>query len=304
MRRQEILDNIEKARREREAVRQLRAKDLEAEKNARLAEIEKMKQAHISGMKNMTEEQRAAAEAQFNAEKARLESEFNEKMVKAQLEAAPSDGATSPARLGNGASIDQPVQNVRLKPQGVAKVGRVEVADRGAQKTPREQPVSSAFSPKKSGTSSQAAPSPVPSGTGNRLSLMQTADEASALDNSILDPDQQSQSIGIRDFNEIDVLGTLDRDEKGNIIVPVDERTGAKASSDKLGRPINHYGFLIDPESGAIVHERTGQMVFPAADLDERGNIPMPYAIEKFNFNPFDLLGTFFFDDVEDPLSF
>ena len=30
----------------------------------------------------------------------------------------------------------------------------------------------------------------------------------------------------------------------------------------------------------------------------------MPQSIEKFNFNPFDLLGTFFFDDVEDPLSF
>ena len=30
----------------------------------------------------------------------------------------------------------------------------------------------------------------------------------------------------------------------------------------------------------------------------------MPYSIERFNFNPFDLLGTFFYDDVEDPLSF
>ena len=30
----------------------------------------------------------------------------------------------------------------------------------------------------------------------------------------------------------------------------------------------------------------------------------MPYALEKYNFNPFDLLGTFFYDDVEDPLSF
>lgn len=39
-------------------------------------------------------------------------------------------------------------------------------------------------------------------------------------------------------------------------------------------------------------------------DLDERGNIPMPHSIERFNFNPFDLLGTFFFDEVEDPLSF
>ena len=48
----------------------------------------------------------------------------------------------------------------------------------------------------------------------------------------------------------------------------------------------------------------TGAVVFAAPDLDERGNIPMPFALEKFNFNPFDLLGTFFYDDVEDPLSF
>lgn len=72
---------------------------------------------------------------------------------------------------------------------------------------------------------------------------------------------------------------------------------------DKKGRAINQYGYLID-EQGNIAHNMTGQMVFPAADLDERGNIPMPYAIEKFNFNPFDFLGTFFYDDVEDPLSF
>ena len=30
----------------------------------------------------------------------------------------------------------------------------------------------------------------------------------------------------------------------------------------------------------------------------------MPYALEKSNFNPFDLLGTFLFEDPEDPLSF
>ena len=30
----------------------------------------------------------------------------------------------------------------------------------------------------------------------------------------------------------------------------------------------------------------------------------MPYSVEKFNFNPFDMLGTFFYDDYDDPLSF
>ena len=53
-----------------------------------------------------------------------------------------------------------------------------------------------------------------------------------------------------------------------------------------------------------MIHNGTGATVFMNRDLDERGNIPMPFAIEKFNFNPFDLLGTFFYDDVEDPLSF
>lgn len=56
--------------------------------------------------------------------------------------------------------------------------------------------------------------------------------------------------------------------------------------------------------TGNVVHNQTLAVVFQAKDLDERGNIPMPFAIEKYNFNPFDLLGTFFYDDVEDPLSF
>lgn len=33
------------------------------------------------------------------------------------------------------------------------------------------------------------------------------------------------------DFNEIDILGTLDRDDKGNVIVPVDEN-GKKRAFD------------------------------------------------------------------------
>lgn len=132
------------------------------------------------------------------------------------------------------------------------------------------------------------------------MSMMQTADEASALDNSFFSDVEFEK----RDFNEIDILGTLDRDDKGNIIVPLDEKTGSKRSYDKEGRPINHYGYLVDLETGNVVHNRTSTVVFQAKDLDERGNIPMPFAIEKYNFNPFDLLGTFFYDDVEDPLSF
>jgi len=73
-------------------------------------------------------------------------------------------------------------------------------------------------SPKRSvkSESSQNA-SPVP-GTWKNMSMMQTADEASALDNSFY----QDVEFERRDFNEIDILGSLDRDEKGNVILETD----------------------------------------------------------------------------------
>ena len=141
-----------------------------------------------------------------------------------------------------------------------------------------------------------------PQGT-QRISALQTAaaDGGSGFDDSFI---QQDTDYERRDFNEIDILGNLGRDDKGNILVPTDEKTGSKRSFDRDGRPINHYGHLIDSETGDVIHNRTGEKVFARKDLDERGNLPMPYSIERFNFNPFDLLGTFFYDDVEDPLSF
>ena len=49
--------------------------------------------------------------------------------------------------------------------------------------------------------------------------MLQTATEASVGDdNSIMDPVDFDRS----EFNEIDIVGTLDRDERGNIIVPTD----------------------------------------------------------------------------------
>lgn len=150
----------------------------------------------------------------------------------------------------------------------------------------------------RSATSGQGSPAP---GT-QRMSMMNTADEASAFDVSYIQGTDQDWER--RDFNEIDILGNLFRDEKGNVVVPNDEKTGSKRSFDRDSRPINHYGHLIDLETGDIIHRVTGTKVFARNDLDERGNIPMPFAIEKYNFNPFDLLGTFFYDDAEDPLSF
>ena len=82
--------------------------------------------------------------------------------------------------------------------------------------------------------------------------------------------------FGKRDFNEIDIVANLDRDEKGNLVIPLDEITSVRSTVDKDGRPINHHGYLIDPETGDIIHNSTGAKVFRRKDLDERGNIPMP----------------------------
>ena len=90
------------------------------------------------------------------------------------------------------------------------------------------------------------------------MSMLQTADEASGLENSFI----ASVEYERRDFNEIDILGTLDRDDKGNVIVPIDEKTGSKRSYDKEGRPINQYGYLIDANSGNVVQNDTGACVF------------------------------------------
>jgi hypothetical protein len=54
-----------------------------------------------------------------------------------------------------------------------------------------------------------------------------------------------------RTFNENDILGEFDRDDKGNIILLQDD-TGQYI--DKLGRRVNERGYLLDPNgSGDIV---------------------------------------------------
>ena len=97
----------------------------------------------------------------------------------------------------------------------------------------------------------------------------------------------------LRTFNEHDVLGDLDRDDKGNLI-PY-ERNGR--FEDKKGDLVNQRGYLIDPQTGSVVDTLNRLPMFPAADLDERGELPAPFCIEKFNFNPHNLIGYFDYID-------
>jgi len=57
----------------------------------------------------------------------------------------------------------------------------------------------------------------------------------------------------LRTFNENDILGEVDRDEKGNLLVLKDARGEI---IDKDGNPINKRGYLVDPKSGAIVENQ------------------------------------------------
>jgi hypothetical protein len=53
-----------------------------------------------------------------------------------------------------------------------------------------------------------------------------------------------------RNFNENDILGDFDRDEKGNVIVLQDD---AGNYVDKRGRAVNERGYLKDVQTGDII---------------------------------------------------
>ena len=136
-------------------------------------------------------------------------------MLKSQREAAPSDSASSPAKFGTQPQME-PVQNIRLKPQGVAPALQADAVSQHDNYAEQAAPGSA-----KKSVSSSASPAP---NSVNRFSMMQTADEASAYDNSIM----VDNDFDRREFNEIDILGALNRDDKGNVIVPIDEASGAR----------------------------------------------------------------------------
>ena len=126
---------------------------------------------------------------------------------------------------------------------------------------------------------------------------MLETEEASAIGSALNFMDDLDER---RTFNEIDIIGDLDRDDRGNLVLT---RFDGKTGQDRRGQAVNQYGYLID-FSGNVINNKTGRVAFAYKDLDEKGNIPMPYSVEKFNFNPFEMLGTFFYDDFDDPLSF
>ena len=89
-------------------------------------------------------------------------------------------------------------------------------------------------------------------------------------------------------FNEHSIMGEFDKDEKGNIILLTNEKGNLVC---KNGRKVNEKGYLRD-RYGHILYANKGRVrAFAENDLDERGEIPLPYSYDRYNFNAFDVLG-------------
>ena len=78
-------------------------------------------------------------------------------------------------------------------------------------------------------------------------------------------------------FDVRDVIGCVDKDDNGNMI-PVKKGPGKLA--DKLGRPINPKGYLVDKNGNVI--DKNGEPIFAAEDLKD-DEIPKIFPFTKFN---------------------
>ena len=101
-----------------------------------------------------------------------------------------------------------------------------------------------------------------------------------------------------RAFNEQDILGDLDRDDKGNLVIIEDAKGNFV---DKNGQRVNERGYLVDPSTGDIVNAMDQGKMFDKTELDDRGEIPAPFCLEKHNFNPHNIRGDFEYDKYGQP---
>ena len=65
---------------------------------------------------------------------------------------------------------------------------------------------------------------------------------------------------------------------------------------DKQGRETNQRGYLINPKNGDVINNYNDKKMFSQKELDERGEVPAPFNVEKHNFNPHETRGDFDYD--------
>jgi hypothetical protein len=91
-------------------------------------------------------------------------------------------------------------------------------------------------------------------------------------------------------------LGNFELDNHGRII-DRDEVLEQMNYKDFDGIPVNVRGYLLNETTGAIYSKYTFEDFFmPLTSKEDYGELPMPYRLERFNFNPHAIMGSFDFD--------
>ncbi len=56
-----------------------------------------------------------------------------------------------------------------------------------------------------------------------------------------------------------------------------------------------------DAKTKDIIENQTAKIMFSQSEMDSRGEVPAPFCIEKYNFNPHQIFGDFDFDENGKP---
>ena len=113
---------------------------------------------------------------------------------------------------------------------------------------------------------------------------------------------RESVVINNRTFNINEVIGNFPRDRYGRI-VNRREIIQRRNYRDFDGQLVNEMGYLINEISGALRSKYTYEdiMIGEYGDMEELGELPMPYRLEKHNFNPHKIMGSFEWKENGEP---
>eukprot|EP00347_Sterkiella_histriomuscorum_P010553 403375847 len=125
----------------------------------------------------------------------------------------------------------------------------------------------------------------------------------------LLQSQYETEYFNQRTFNINDILGDFVRSPfKGGILNKKDQVISNNLR-DMKGRPVNRRGYLVDENVGCVISKYNLNLMFKREDLqidrDEQeggGDIPMPYKLEKHNFNPHEIMGNFDYDTTKDSI--